>query len=109
MYDEGRGVAQSHSEALEWYRKAAEQGLPRAQYILGVMYSGGEGVAQNHVQAYLWFDLCASTAEGNLREAAVEMRDRVSEKMAPARIAEAQRLAREWRLKIKELKAEIEM
>lgn len=31
MYEDGRGVAKDRSEALRWYAKAAEQGLPMAQ------------------------------------------------------------------------------
>ncbi len=27
MYDKGRGVPRDHAEALQWYRKAAEQGV----------------------------------------------------------------------------------
>ena len=37
-YEEGLGVHQDYVEAVQWYRKAAEQGLANAQYNLGVMY-----------------------------------------------------------------------
>ncbi len=30
MYDEGQGVPQDYAEAVRWYRRAAEQGLPSA-------------------------------------------------------------------------------
>jgi TPR repeat protein len=45
MYANGQGVAQDYKEAVNWYRKAAEQGDERAQYNLGVMYAIGQGVA----------------------------------------------------------------
>ena len=38
-------MAQDYPEAVRWYRKAAEQGEPKAQYGLGFMYTKGEGVA----------------------------------------------------------------
>lgn len=37
MYDSSEGVPQDHAEAARWYRKAAEQGDPDAQFNLGVM------------------------------------------------------------------------
>ncbi len=38
MYDNGKGVSQDYAEALQLFRKAAEQGNASGQYILGVMY-----------------------------------------------------------------------
>jgi TPR repeat protein len=37
MYAYGKGVRQDAAEAVKWYRKAAEQGDPHAQFILGSM------------------------------------------------------------------------
>jgi hypothetical protein len=54
MYRSGRGVAQNHSEAARWARKAAVQGHAGAQYNFAVMYLNGEGVAQNHSKAAHW-------------------------------------------------------
>ncbi len=33
MYRNGHGVPQDYSEAMRWYRKAADQGLARAQKL----------------------------------------------------------------------------
>jgi len=41
--------------AVEWYRKAAEQGHAEAQYNLGLMYTYGDGVVQDAVEAVAWF------------------------------------------------------
>ena len=43
-YDQGEGVAQSKTEAANWYRMAAEQGLAQAQFNLGYCYAHGLGV-----------------------------------------------------------------
>ena len=32
MYDKGQGVRQDYAQAVQWYRKAAEQGDAQAQY-----------------------------------------------------------------------------
>ncbi len=56
------------------------------------MYGNGPGVPQAYVQAHMWFNLAA--AQGY--EGAAKNRDPAASKMTPARIAEAQRLAKEW-------------
>ena len=58
-YDYGRGVKQDYKEAVEWYRKAAEQGDAKAQHNLGVNYSKGQGVKQDHKEAVTWYRLAA--------------------------------------------------
>ena len=37
LYDNGQGLPQDDAQAIAWYRKAAEQGLPQAQVNLGIM------------------------------------------------------------------------
>ena len=99
MYATGEGVPQDNTEAVRWFRQAAEQGDATAQVALGLMYDQGEGVPQDYVQAHKWVNLAASrfsSAERELRDMAVQARNRVASKMTPAQIAEAQRLAREW-------------
>ncbi len=92
MYRLGEGVPQDDTEAVRWYRRAAEQGHTKAQFKLGAMYFMGRGVPQDDVQAHMWLNL--SAAPGN--ELARKIRDNLAEKMPPAQLAEAQRLAREW-------------
>ena len=80
----------------EW-RPLAKQGMAEAQYNLGVMYSYGRGVPQDYVQAHMWYNIAASRfTPGADRDNAVENRDIVAERMTPAQISEAQKLAREW-------------
>ncbi len=95
MYRLGEGVPQDNTEAVRWYRRAAEQGHTKAQFKLGAMYFMGRGVPQDDVQAHMWLNL--SAAPGN--ELARKIRDNLAEKMPPAQLADAQRLAREWKPK----------
>jgi TPR repeat protein len=100
MYAHGEGVAQDYAAAASWYRKAAEQGISESQYNLGLMYAKGRGVAQDYLQAHKWCNLAGAGAKtAKLRDQASTMRDVVAVLMQPAQIAEAQRLAREWRKK----------
>lgn len=91
----GEGVAQDFRESARWFRQAAEQGDPFAQFRMGLAYFWGRGVVQDYVQAHMWLNL--SSAQG--REEAAEWRNVVAEELTPALIAEAQRLAREWKPK----------
>ena len=103
MYDKGQGVPQDYAEAVKWYRKAAEQGSAEAQYNLGKMYYTGQGVPKDYVLAHMWFNLTTSrypASEKEKREWAEIFRDIAATKMTPAQIAEAQRLAREWKPKM---------
>ena len=98
MYRRGNGVQQDNEEAVKLYRKAAEQGLIEAQYNLGVMYAEGQGVKQDFVQAHMWFDLVAASGDSTARK----NKEIISAKMTPSQIAEAQRLAKEWKPKGKD-------
>ena len=93
MYGLGRGVTQDYAAAVKWYRMAADHGDPDAQNNLGAMHAEGKGVTQDYVQAHKWFNLAATTGDAD----AVKARDMVAAKMTPAQIAEAQKLAREWK------------
>jgi len=60
------------------------------------MYERGQGVLKDYVLAHMWFNLAAAT--GGAPYAATQ-RDTLTAKMTQAQIAEAQRLAREWKQK----------
>jgi|LKGT01.1.fsa_nt_gi TPR repeat protein len=84
--------------ALRLWRPLAEHGRANAQHNLGVMHRSGQGVPQNYVQAHMWFNLAASRLlPGEGYNAAIQERNLVAESMTPTQIAEAQKLALEWR------------
>jgi uncharacterized protein len=124
MYNEGRGVPRDYVQAAKWYRRAAIQGNADAQFNLGMLYerhrytgaakwyreaadqgledaqlgllyAKGQGVPRDDVQAYMWFELAA--AQGD--QSAANNREAAARRMTPDQIAEAQRLAHEWRAK----------
>jgi hypothetical protein len=65
-YSQGRGVAKDYSEAVKWWRKAAEQNDAKAQYNLGTCYATGQGVEEDVVEAVKWW---RKAAEQNHAEA----------------------------------------
>jgi len=70
MYAYGHGASHDRTQAVSWYRKAAEQGYAEAQFNLGMMYYNGYGVHQDKTQAVSWLCMAAeqdhAKAEFNL-------------------------------------------
>lgn len=60
-----RGLAheKQYSNAVEWYRRAAEAGDPVATYNLGYLYDKGLGVPTNHEQAFRHYQRAADLGE----------------------------------------------
>ena len=73
--------------------RAAAGGTSEALYQLGLIYSTGNGVPQDYVIAHKWFNLAAMNGSREARG----IRAEIARDMTPEQIAEAQRLAREWR------------
>jgi TPR repeat protein len=62
-YYRGRGVPRDHTEAANWFGRAASHGDVAAQYYLGLMYSEGQGVPQDHIEAAKWYRLAADQGD----------------------------------------------
>ncbi|WP_302992038.1 tetratricopeptide repeat protein [Barnesiella intestinihominis] len=62
-YSLGKGVLQDYTQAVYWYRKAAEQGSATAQLCLGSCYYDGIGVLVDKPQAVYWWSKAAE--QGN--------------------------------------------
>jgi TPR repeat protein len=77
--------------AVKWWKLAVEQGNASAQTNLGFMYNKGKGVLQDYTRAHMRYNIAASSGIKN----AVKGRDIVAKMMTPARIEDAQKLARE--------------
>ena len=59
------GDEEDRRTAVEWYWKAAEQGLANAQYHLGVCYANGTGTAVNKPEAVRWYKAAAKQGAAN--------------------------------------------
>jgi len=92
-YGLGNGVSKDQVEAGKWYRKAAEQGLAMAQTAIGVRYFSGDGVPKDYVEAHKWLNLASANGD----EDAKKDLPIVEESMTKEQIAEAQRLARDFK------------
>jgi len=109
-------VSESPNEAAVWLLRAAAKGDELATFTIGTMYAKGEGVKQNLVESYKWFSIAANiqekddvdltmpwslgtwqTKRPSIADLASKARDKVALRMTPEQIAEAQRLARDFR------------
>ncbi|NKB48582.1 MAG: M48 family metalloprotease [Alphaproteobacteria bacterium] len=55
QFENGIDRGRDYARAIEWYRKAADQGHRSALYNLGMMYVNGRGVQQNNGEAVIYF------------------------------------------------------
>jgi TPR repeat protein len=54
-----QGRALNFTEAMRWYRLAADQGFAEAQIIIGNMYASAQGVPRDFTEAMRWYRLAA--------------------------------------------------
>jgi len=84
-------VPQDATQAVAWYRKAAEQGYAAAQFNLGAHYRFGQGVPACSVMAYALYNL--AQAAGN--ETAADNLRKLEQEMSSREVAAAQQLSRQ--------------
>jgi len=63
LYESGKGVAQNDREAVQWYRKAADNGVGSSQLSLAKMYYEGRGVQKDLTKALDWFRAAAEQGD----------------------------------------------
>lgn len=93
---DGTGAPKDIEEGVKWIRHAAERGLPAAQCTLAQCYEKGTGVATDPVQAYKWYALAAARDDTRATDIRVSLA-KVESQLNKEQVAEAQRLAREFK------------
>jgi hypothetical protein len=70
LYIDGQqGVPQNYTEAVKWFRRAADQGLADAQFKLGVAYDRGQGAPQDYEEAIKWYRKAAEQGLAQAQDA----------------------------------------
>ena len=72
MYYNGEGVQKDYKQAVEWFKKSANQGNADAQFNLGNMYIYGKGVQKDYKRAAEWFSL---SCNGGFKEACLMLKN----------------------------------
>jgi TPR repeat protein len=98
--------------AMKWWRRAADRGDPSAQMKVAYLYEEGRGgTPVDYTQAYKWYDIAAAIVGAKIDRLPIaashngekdnsdqlKHRDQVATHMTSDQIADAQRLAREWK------------
>jgi len=91
-YQRGEGFPKNESQALNWFRKAAERGHADAEYELASAAASGRGMARDYVAAYTWYTL--ARVSGNA--ASERALNRLKRKMRKDQIHEAEQQAQTW-------------
>lgn len=60
FYNGTSGVVQDRDKAVKWFRQAAENGLPEAQYMLAECYYYGRGVLEDEERAIVLYEKAAN-------------------------------------------------
>jgi uncharacterized protein len=95
LYFNGEGVPKDYKQALRWFRLAADQGEAVAQTKIAIMYEDAQGVPHDLIQAYKWYSLAITSGD----KPATLLRNTLADHMTEAQIAEAKKLAQEWKPK----------
>lgn len=95
--DNGNPVAPDRALAMTWLRKAAEQGLPRAQSRLAVLLAEQPSTTESDVSACAWFILALTGLSGIHHEEAAAGYQRAALRLTASELAEAARRARAWK------------
>ena len=98
-------MTQDDTEAVAWFRKAADQGDAIAEFLLGNQYANGKGVPQDYSEAMIWFRRAAEQGHPVAKlflgvmhaEGRGVPQDCVRAHMWFSLVTEAQKLARDWK------------
>ena len=92
-YFEGRDVARDERMGYQFLRRAADRGLPEAQFQMGEYTASHGSQPGDYIAAYMWFALAQRNhykdSDKKLKELAL--------KMSSEDIAEGQKRAEDWR------------
>jgi hypothetical protein len=87
-------VPQDYVQAIQWYRKAAEQGDSEGLRLLGSCYLEGKGVSKNKIIAYALTNLSAER-QSSTDNPASKLRIEISQNMTNQEIKTGQALTKE--------------
>ncbi len=96
MYFNGQGVAQDRFIAAIYFYKSARRGNANAQLALGSLYIQGIGVGANTATAYKWVSLAEKAADGQLAEAARELRQRLGAGLSDQERQSVDAIVNQW-------------
>ena len=91
------GTTKDFSQAVIWFKKAADHEVTDAFEALGMCYKTGQGVPKDEIEAYAYFNLAGASKESARRKAS-----EMEVKMPPEARLRGQKRAKEIMLEIGE-------
>jgi uncharacterized protein len=95
-YETGRGIKKNDRQAAKWFLLSAEGGDGAGQASIARLYEQGIGVEKDLPESYFWYAVANknSTTPDRERKAIQDALKRLSAKLAPKQIAEAESAAK---------------
>jgi TonB family protein len=90
-YFEGKEIGKNETQGMAYLRKAANQGLPRAQFEMGEHLA--RAPSPDYAKAYMWYALAQRNGEKHSKKALKEL----TAKMTPDQLKAAQALVDSWK------------
>jgi TPR repeat protein len=90
------GATQDYPQAVQWYRKAADQNHSLAQFNLAIMYASGQGVARDDVKSMGWMQKAADQGDAGAQFRVGMKHHRASFDGPPEAAIESRILAYKW-------------
>ena len=94
MYHDGEGIDNDFEAAFFWFKQAADQGFPSAQYNVGVLSREGVGIEKNESLA---FEYMLKSANNNVIEGIEDLISMYQNGIGTNQNIEA---AKEWKQKL---------
>ncbi len=91
------GTGPDPAGAVRWFRRAAQQGHPMAQYRLGLAYLRGEGAPRDPEKAYFWLGVALRHLRGAERKAAEAALEEAGRNLSAFRKDRLRGRIRTWR------------
>jgi TPR repeat protein len=91
--DNGYATNPNRSEAIKWLKRAARQGLPRAQMKLAEVYADGKNIPRDRIAACAWFLAASQLSSGRPRHMARAGYEALAIQLTAAQLEEARRAA----------------
>lgn len=97
-YETGRGIKKNDRQAAKWFLQSAEGGDGAGQESIARLYEQGVGVEKDLPELYFWYTVALKnpSTPDRARKASQDALKRISTKLAPKQIADAENAAKNF-------------
>lgn len=96
-YEAGKGARRNEKTAAKWYLAAADHGDTGAQSRIASLYERGAGVDTDYKESYFWYAVALRDPKDATAKQDSEGLKRVAAKLSAADVADAAKIAQDWK------------